>query len=708
MVRQGWLILILVLIARIGHTQSVHIFVTSLPEQTPAKSALFLASNYNEWDASNADYRLRQYGDKYHIHVQKKVHDTLFFKFTRGSWSAVEGDGLGKKRHNRFYVFGDKNDTLQLKIDSWEDIKPRSAFRLVIIDVTGTTPEGSELFFTGNINNWEPGNSQFKLKRLLKSTYAIDIPKYDDTVRYKYTRGSWSAVEGDQKGRIRNERIIVPGVHTEAYDTISTWEDIAYPRHYQLWVDELPDNTPKAAEIYVTGNFNNWDPGDTSYIMTKTDSGLFINITYPGDTLEYKYTRGDWQTVEGRPNGLAIPNRAMFFGQQKEAAKDRIYSWEDLKAGGFQIYTLTLIIPIVIGLLLIFALHGVRSLQPATPTLQLLIGMICLALLFRLVLYYRDVFNWYPQLIVFSDFIYFLYAPIFLLYVSQVLPIQIRASLITHILFLIPIALLLIFYIQFFTIDYEDFIFNIVNNDFKYIFVISGVLGLLFNLFCWWLGVRLYRKTSVANKEVSLTRSIYIKTLLIYQGLVLIFWLMAYLIGGMAEWFALEATILVNVCVDISWFLFGGNIYLFTFLAIRNPEIFKTGEEESTAKQNLVVTQSELRIMTLQLEQLMETRKPYLNEGLSLQELAEMLEVNIHQLSRVINEGFSMNFFDYINTYRIEEFIEKAKDPANDHKTFLSLAYEAGFNSKSTFNRAFKKVKSQSPREFFKSKKEVA
>ncbi|ELR72573.1 hypothetical protein C900_01247 [Fulvivirga imtechensis AK7] len=698
----------MVLMTGIGYAQSVHIFITSLPDQTPAGAALFLASNCNEWDASNTNYRLRKLPDgRYYINLEKKANDTLFFKFTRGSWSAVEGDGLGKRRNNRFHAFVGKNDTLQLKIDSWEDIKPEGVFRLVVVDATGTTPNGADIFFTGNINNWEPGNSHFKLKPLLKNTYAIDIPVYGDTIRYKYTRGSWSGVEGDRKGGIRNERTIVPDSYSEAYDTISTWEDIAYPRHYHLWVDELPGNTPKAADIYVTGNFNNWDPGDTNHIMTKTDSGFFINISYPGDTLNYKYTRGDWQTVEGRTNGLAIPNRAILFDHQKEVVKDKIYSWEDLKAGGFQLYTLTLIIPVVMGLLLIFALHGVRSLQPSTPILQVLIGLVCLALLFRLVLYYRDIFNWYPQLIVFSDFIYFLYAPIFLLYVRQVLSSEVRPGLISHVLFLTPIALMLIFYIQFFIVDYEDFIFNIVNNDFKYIFATSGAFGFGFNLFCWSLGVWLYRKAPVTNKA-PFVRLAYVKTLLIYQGLILVFWFMVYVIGGVAELMALELAAVVNICVDISWFLFAGNIYLYTFLLIRDPEIFKTNEEVTTVKHNLTATQPELENLIRQVEQLMEKEKPYLNEGLSLQELADLLEINIHQLSRVINEGFDMNFFDYINTYRIEEFIAKVSDPVNDHKTYLSLAYEAGFNSKSTFNRAFKKVKNQSPREFFKSRKAVA
>jgi AraC-like DNA-binding protein len=72
-----------------------------------------------------------------------------------------------------------------------------------------------------------------------------------------------------------------------------------------------------------------------------------------------------------------------------------------------------------------------------------------------------------------------------------------------------------------------------------------------------------------------------------------------------------------------------------------------------------------------------------------------------HVLSRVINDGFGKNFFDFINTYRIEEFKRRADDPHYKNFTLLGIAYEVGFNSKSAFNRSFKKITGQTPREHF-------
>jgi AraC-like DNA-binding protein len=106
-----------------------------------------------------------------------------------------------------------------------------------------------------------------------------------------------------------------------------------------------------------------------------------------------------------------------------------------------------------------------------------------------------------------------------------------------------------------------------------------------------------------------------------------------------------------------------------------------------------------------QVEAYMEQHKPYVNPKLTLNELASMLKMPPYLLSKVINEGYDINFFDFINTYRIEEFKRRMEDPHFQHYTLLSIAFEVGFNSKTAFNRSFKKITNQSPSEFFQSVK---
>ena len=87
--------------------------------------------------------------------------------------------------------------------------------------------------------------------------------------------------------------------------------------------------------------------------------------------------------------------------------------------------------------------------------------------------------------------------------------------------------------------------------------------------------------------------------------------------------------------------------------------------------------------------------KPYANPNLSLNELASKLKMPPHILSKVINQGFQKNFFDFINTYRVDEFKIRMEDPKYRHYTLISVAYEVGFNSKTAFNRSFKKMTNQ-------------
>ena len=99
-------------------------------------------------------------------------------------------------------------------------------------------------------------------------------------------------------------------------------------------------------------------------------------------------------------------------------------------------------------------------------------------------------------------------------------------------------------------------------------------------------------------------------------------------------------------------------------------------------------------------ESFMITEKPYLDPELTLPKLAKDLDVPAHQLSQVINEIHQRNFFDFINQYRVEEVKNKIQDEQFKNYSLLAIAYDSGFNSKSAFNRVFKKITSMTPSQF--------
>lgn len=101
------------------------------------------------------------------------------------------------------------------------------------------------------------------------------------------------------------------------------------------------------------------------------------------------------------------------------------------------------------------------------------------------------------------------------------------------------------------------------------------------------------------------------------------------------------------------------------------------------------------------IKSLMEKDRLFLQPDLNLRELAGQLQTGSPQVSAAINQVFGKNFNEYVNGLRIEEFIRRYKEHGDTY-TLLSLAYDSGFNSKATFNRAFKKIRGSSPREFLR------
>jgi AraC-like DNA-binding protein len=147
-------------------------------------------------------------------------------------------------------------------------------------------------------------------------------------------------------------------------------------------------------------------------------------------------------------------------------------------------------------------------------------------------------------------------------------------------------------------------------------------------------------------------------------------------------------------------------VFLIGFFGVRQAVIFTPaqvpvegdGEKKMYAKSGLTEEASDKLHQSL--IQLMTEDALYRKSDLSINDLSSKLGVHPNYLSQIINQKEKKNFYDFVNTYRFEEFKRLIALQKNQQYTLLSLAYDCGFSSKSSFNRYFKKATGQTPSEY--------
>ncbi|HJP63496.1 MAG TPA: helix-turn-helix domain-containing protein, partial [Mucilaginibacter sp.] len=152
-------------------------------------------------------------------------------------------------------------------------------------------------------------------------------------------------------------------------------------------------------------------------------------------------------------------------------------------------------------------------------------------------------------------------------------------------------------------------------------------------------------------------------------------------------------------------YIFFAVILIWTAVAALFRPPTATLQSSSAAKSSPLL---ELRAKAAFVKKEVASNHYYLDPELSLSVLAEKFGVTPHELSRIINTVFKKSFNDFINAYRVNEVLQKMQDPAYSHMNLVGIAYESGFNSKTTFNRAFKQVTGNNPVDYKKKLKKEA
>lgn len=142
--------------------------------------------------------------------------------------------------------------------------------------------------------------------------------------------------------------------------------------------------------------------------------------------------------------------------------------------------------------------------------------------------------------------------------------------------------------------------------------------------------------------------------------------------------------------------------------AVEIEEIFSENETRAAAARRQISSPEKLESLKIQLLQKMETQKPHLDPELNLPGLAQKMGLSVHEMSELVNDGFGENFAQFVNRYRVEESKVLLLSEKHTHLSMVGIAFEAGFNSKTAFNTAFKKMTGVSPTNFVNTAKRSA
>lgn len=167
------------------------------------------------------------------------------------------------------------------------------------------------------------------------------------------------------------------------------------------------------------------------------------------------------------------------------------------------------------------------------------------------------------------------------------------------------------------------------------------------------------------------------------------------------------------------WIKIGGLVFQllivcwYLFKALNNPDLFRNVDSrlklvsdivlEDKSKEQIEVNDIIYNEELLKLKHYMTEEKPFLNPSLTIQDVSNGIKIPVRDLSLLINHKLEQHFYDFINGYRIEYALDILKDVTKSKVTILEILYEVGFNSKSSFNTAFKKHTGNTPTHYRKA-----
>jgi len=352
------------------------------------------------------------------------------------------------------------------------------------------------------------------------------------------------------------------------------------------------------------------------------------------------------------------------------------------------------------GILLTIVLLTRKQNHTANKILAVATFFLSIDLMFA-VYYAKGLYRGYPHVMGISYPFPLLYGPLFYLYVKLVSKkaVQFRTFDLLHFLPAVTVYILCIPVYLYSSEQKIEFLDNMINGIHSPMFAVFDIFVPIQGMFYALITIKIVKeydkKIRNAFSNIDLINLNWLKYVA-FAGFVI--WTIVALL-----YFVRIFTPTFNESIQISLSIL---IYSIGYKGLKQPEIFLNPsadvfEPARSEKYKRSGLSDELAgEIGKKLKDFMASEKPYLDNDLSMQKLADQMNVSNHNLSEVINSRLNLSYYDFINSHRVEEFKRRIAEPANDLYNLLSIAFDSGFKSKGSFNSIFKKNTGMTPSEY--------
>ncbi|NLR94972.1 helix-turn-helix domain-containing protein [Flammeovirga agarivorans] len=564
-------------------------------------------------------------------------------------------------------------------------------------------PVEEPLYLVGSFNAWNPMDQKYQFQKGQDGKLYVYISDHLNAFEYKITRGGWDKVESTNDGKPKANRVFISENESDTVRIdILGWEDLA--GQTTIVLESLPNSTPYESKFFVAGNFNNWRPDDLNYQFTLNEEGNYT-LTLPSkiSSFQFKVTRGSWSTIECLSDGKYRPNRV--YDHKSKGPEQLIVSiedWEDVnKSEIWDLPQLTSFLLFHIVLLIVYFLWMNYKNHELTYPLLILISTFVILLFFSFSLYMP-----FKNQMGGVHLIHYLFIPILYLVISNVQDSIFRSyDFKKNIPFLYIFGLGLCIIYAFYLLQEETLLVIFLERLYPQMNLFIKGLFLVLVVISWLQSKDHLEKYNTESLQGSVVKSVK-KSFAFYQKYSLLV-IVGYTIGVVIQ--------VVNLFIEKEHFLYQDLsdklIWYSTFIyfVITSAWVFRYHhtlepiEQKSSYRKEEDITQSkELEEFIEKVTDLFEKEKLYTKQDLSLNDVSNLLNIPSHKLTKLIQQAYKRNFSELVNDYRVQAFTKRVLVGDAEKSTLLSIAYEVGFQSKSTFNRAFKKSTGMTPKEFMK------